>query len=219
VLAPAPAAFAASFGPQPPILPPVEGFLFLDRDKFYASFAGDLPAGQAVFMDDSQIRWGVDALGGTISEASWRMKPSWYLVASDDRMIPPPAQRMMAERTEATVTEIPGSHSVYLSQPQAVAALIKQAALAAVRHTLGSAVPAPLAPGPHLPISQPCIHQNVGIEPRPRSSGGHDDLGGQIVGQNPASHRLALLAAACVSSRSAWSMALRRFQGRGGCPW
>ena len=115
-------------GPQPPILPPVDGFLFLDREKFAASFAGDLPAGQAAFMADSQVPWGVDALGGTISEASWRMKPSWYLVAGDDKMIPPPAQRMMAERTGATVTEVPGSHSVYLSQPQAVAALIKQAA-------------------------------------------------------------------------------------------
>jgi pimeloyl-ACP methyl ester carboxylesterase len=115
-------------GPQPPILPPRDGFLFLDRDKFHASFAGDLPAGLAAFMADSQVAWGVNALGGMISEAAWRIKPNWYLVATDDRMIPPPAQRAMAERTGATVTEIPGSHSVYLSQPQAVASLIKQAA-------------------------------------------------------------------------------------------
>ena len=115
-------------GPQPPILPPRDGFLFLDRDKFHASFAGDLPADLAAFMADSQVPWGVNALGGMISEASWRIKPSWYLVATDDRMIPPPAQRAMAERTGATVTEVPGSHSVYLSQPQAVASLIKQAA-------------------------------------------------------------------------------------------
>jgi pimeloyl-ACP methyl ester carboxylesterase len=115
-------------GPQPPILPPKDGFLFLDRDKFHASFAGDLPAGQAAFMADSQVPWGVDALGGTISEASWRIKPSWYLLTTDDRMIPPPAQRAMAERTGATVTEVPASHSVYVSQPSAVASLIKQAA-------------------------------------------------------------------------------------------
>ena len=114
-------------GPQPPILPPKDGFLFLDRDKFHASFAADLPAGQAAFMADSQVPWGVNALGGTIAEASWRIKPSWYLVATDDRMIPPPAQHAMAERTGATVTEVPGSHSVYLSQPKAVASLIKQA--------------------------------------------------------------------------------------------
>ena len=115
-------------GPQPPILPPRDGFLFLDRDKFHASFAGDLPAGLAAFMAHSQVPWGVNALGGTISEAAWRIKPSWYLVATDDKMIPPPAQRAMAERTGATVTEVPGSHSVYLSQPKAVASLIKQAA-------------------------------------------------------------------------------------------
>jgi pimeloyl-ACP methyl ester carboxylesterase len=115
-------------GPQPPILPPRDGFLFLERDKFHASFAGDLPAGQAAFMADSQVPWGVNALGGTISEAAWRIKPSWYLLTAEDRMIPPPAQRAMAERTGATVTEVPASHSVYVSQPEAVASLIKQAA-------------------------------------------------------------------------------------------
>ena len=115
-------------GPQPPILPPRDGFLFLDRDKFHASFAGDLPAGQAAFMADSQVPWGVNALGGTITEAAWRIKPSWYLLTTEDRMIPPPAQRAMAERTGATVTEVPASHSVYVSQPKAVASLIKQAA-------------------------------------------------------------------------------------------
>jgi pimeloyl-ACP methyl ester carboxylesterase len=115
-------------GPQPPILAPKEGFLFLDRDKFHASFAGDLPAGQAAFMADSQVPWGVNALGETITEAAWRIKPSWYLVTGDDRMIPPSAQRAMAERTGATVTEVPGSHSIYPSQPKAVSSLIKQAA-------------------------------------------------------------------------------------------
>jgi len=117
-------------GPQPPILPPTDGFLFLDRDKFHASFAGDLPAEQAAFMADAQVPWGVNALGGQISEPAWRIKPSWYLVATDDRMIPPSAQRAMAERTGATVTEAPGSHSIYLSQPAAAAALITQAAAA-----------------------------------------------------------------------------------------
>jgi len=114
--------------PVPPILPPRDGFLFLDRDKFPASFAGDLPLDEASFMADSQVPWGVDALAGTVSEPAWRGKPSWYLVATDDRMIPPPAQRAMAERAGASVTEAPGSHSIYLSQPQAVADLIKQAA-------------------------------------------------------------------------------------------
>jgi len=117
-------------GPQPPILPPKDGFLFLDRDKFHASFAADMPAAQATFMADSQVPWGVNALGGTISEAAWRIKPSWYLVASDDRMIPPPAQRAMSERAGSTVAEAAGSHSIYLSQPATVAALITQAAAA-----------------------------------------------------------------------------------------
>ena len=115
-------------GPQPPILPPRDGFLFLDRDKFHASFAADVPADLAAFMADSQVPWGVNALGGTITEAAWRIKPSWYLVTAEDRMIPPSAQRAMAERTGATVTEVAASHSVYVSQPNAVASLIKQAA-------------------------------------------------------------------------------------------
>jgi pimeloyl-ACP methyl ester carboxylesterase len=116
--------------PVPPILAPRDGFLLLDRDKFGASFAGDLPAEQAAFMADSQVPWGVDALGGSITEPAWRTKPSWYLVATDDRMIPPPAQRAMSERAGSTVVQAPGSHSIYLSQPGAVAALIHEAATA-----------------------------------------------------------------------------------------
>ncbi|HYB28824.1 MAG TPA: alpha/beta hydrolase [Solirubrobacteraceae bacterium] len=115
-------------GPQPPILPPVDGFLFLDREKFADSFAADVPAPEAAFMADSQVPWGVEALGGTVTDPAWRHKPSWYLVVTDDRMIPPTAQRTMAERAGATTTEVPGSHAIYVSQPQAVAALIEQAA-------------------------------------------------------------------------------------------
>nr|WSY50297.1 alpha/beta hydrolase [Streptomyces sp. NBC_00886] len=114
--------------PVPPILPPVDGFLFLDRDKFAASFAGDLPAEDAAFLADSQVPWGLAALNGSITEPAWRAKPSWYLVATDDHMIPPPVQRQMAERAGATVTEAAGSHAVYVSQPAAVAELIKQVA-------------------------------------------------------------------------------------------
>jgi pimeloyl-ACP methyl ester carboxylesterase len=114
--------------PVPPILPPANGFLLLDRDKFHASFAGDLPAGQAAFMADAQVPWGVDALGGTISQPAWRTRPSWYLVTTEDRMIPPPAQRAMSQRAGSKVTEVAASHSVFLSQPAAVAALIEQAA-------------------------------------------------------------------------------------------
>jgi pimeloyl-ACP methyl ester carboxylesterase len=114
--------------PVPPILPPKDGFLFLDREKFRASFAGDVPEQQAAFMADSQVPWGVDALGGSISEPAWRSKPSWYLVATEDRMIPPAAQRAMSERAGSTVVEAAGSHAIYVSKPEAVAELIKQAA-------------------------------------------------------------------------------------------
>lgn len=117
-------------GPQPPILPPADGFLFLDREKFHASFAGDLSAEQAAFMADSQVPWGVEALGGTISEPAWRDKPSWYLLTAEDLMIPPDAQRTMSGRIGANVVEADASHSVYVSQPAAVADLIKQAAAA-----------------------------------------------------------------------------------------
>ncbi|HEX4723182.1 MAG TPA: alpha/beta hydrolase [Pseudonocardiaceae bacterium] len=114
----------------PPILAPVDGFLFLDKAKFAASFAADLSAELARFMADSQVPWGVDALGGTISRPAWRDKPSWYLVAGDDHMIPPPAQRAMADRAGATVSEVAASHSVYVSQPRATADVIRQAAAA-----------------------------------------------------------------------------------------
>jgi pimeloyl-ACP methyl ester carboxylesterase len=114
--------------PVPPILPPRDGFLFLDRDKFHDSFAGDIPADQAAFWADSQVPWGVDALAGTISEPAWRSKPSWYLVSTEDRMIPPAAQRMMAERAGSTVTEVAASHSIFLSHAEEVAGIIEQAA-------------------------------------------------------------------------------------------
>jgi pimeloyl-ACP methyl ester carboxylesterase len=113
--------------PVPPILPPQDGFLFLDREKFPASFAADLSKEQAEFMADSQVPWGVDALGGAVTDPAWRVKPSWYMVATEDRMIPPPAQRAMSARAGSTVVEVAASHSIYLSQPQPVAALIEQA--------------------------------------------------------------------------------------------
>jgi pimeloyl-ACP methyl ester carboxylesterase len=110
--------------PVPPILPPQDGFLLLDRAKFAASFAGDVDAETAQFMAESQVPWGVEALEGSVTEPAWRTKPSWYLVATDDKMIPPPAQRAMAKRAGSLVTETGGSHAVYVSKPAAVAAII-----------------------------------------------------------------------------------------------
>jgi pimeloyl-ACP methyl ester carboxylesterase len=114
--------------PVPPILPPKDGFLSLDREKFSASFAADVDKDKAAFMADSQVPWGVEALSGTISEPAWKKKPSWYLVATEDKMIPPAAQRSMSARAGAQVTEAKGSHAIYVSHPDAVADLIKKAA-------------------------------------------------------------------------------------------
>lgn len=114
--------------PVPPILPPQDGFLFLDRDKFAESFAADVAPDKAAFMADSQVPWGVEALSGTVGEPAWKTKPSWYLVATEDLMIPPPAQQFMAQRAGATIVEQAGSHSVYVSHADKVADLIEQAA-------------------------------------------------------------------------------------------
>jgi pimeloyl-ACP methyl ester carboxylesterase len=121
--------------PVPPILPPQDGFLFLDRAKFHASFAADVDPETAEFMASSQVPWGLPALNGTVSVPAWRTKPSWYLIAKDDRMIPPPAQREMSKRAGSTVIEVPGSHSVYVSQPEQVSAFIQRAATETVART------------------------------------------------------------------------------------
>src|SRR6195256_1653424 len=115
--------------PVPPILAPQDGFLFLDKAKFHDSFAADVDADTATFMANSQVPWGVAALGGTISEPAWKTKPSWYLVSTEDKMIPPAAQRFMSKRAGSTVVEVAGSHAIYVSQPNAVAELIEQAAV------------------------------------------------------------------------------------------
>ena len=125
--------------PVPPILPQQDGYLFLDRAKFPASFAGDVEPDAAAFMADSQVPWGVEALKGTISEPAWKTKPSWYLLTTEDKMIPPDAQRSMSKRAGSTVVEVKGSHAVYVSRPQDVAALIEEAARGAARKNLAAA--------------------------------------------------------------------------------
>ena len=114
--------------PVPPILPPKDGFLLLDKEKFPASFAGDVEKERAAFMAASQVPWGVEALSGAISEPAWRSKPSWYLLVTDDRMIPIAAQRLMAKRAGSTTAEVGGSHAIYVSQPKPVAEIIVKAA-------------------------------------------------------------------------------------------
>jgi pimeloyl-ACP methyl ester carboxylesterase len=114
--------------PVPPILPPRNGFLLLDKEKFPASFAADVDPARAAFMADAQIPWGIDALNGAVSKPAWKEKPSWYLVATEDKMIPPDAQRQMSKRAGSKVVEVSGSHAIYVSQPEAVAKLIETAA-------------------------------------------------------------------------------------------
>jgi pimeloyl-ACP methyl ester carboxylesterase len=121
--------------PVPPILPPREGFLFLDSARFAASFAADVDADTAAFMAASQVPWGVEALAGAVTDPAWKTKPSWYLVATDDKMIPPPAQRAMSQRAGSTVIEVAGSHAIYVSQPRAVAGFIDVAAKAVAART------------------------------------------------------------------------------------
>jgi pimeloyl-ACP methyl ester carboxylesterase len=114
--------------PVPPILPPQNGYLFLDRAKFADAFAADVAPAEAAFMADSQVPWNVNALSGAVTEPAWKSKHSWYLVTTEDKMIPPPAQRLMAKRAGSTVVETKGSHAIYVSQPQIVIKLIEQAA-------------------------------------------------------------------------------------------
>ena len=114
--------------PVPPILPPKDGFLFLDKTKFAASFAGDVDPETAEFMANSQVPWGLEALSGQVTNPAWKTKPSWYLLVTDDKMIPLPAQRAMAERAGASTTQVPGSHAIYVSNPRAVATCIEAAA-------------------------------------------------------------------------------------------
>ena len=118
--------------PAPPILPPQDGYIFLDKAKFPAFFAADVNPDVASFMADSQVPWGVEALGGAITQPAWRTKPSWFLITTEDKMIPPDAQRAMSKRAGSTVVEVRSSHAVYVSHPQAVARIIEEAARGAL---------------------------------------------------------------------------------------
>ena len=112
----------------PPVLPSTDGFLRLDPARFRASFAADVKPSLANFMAVSQVPWGVGAYSGEVTSPAWKTKPSWYMIARDDKMIPPPAQQAMSRRAGATVTEISASHALYISHPTEVAQFIRQAA-------------------------------------------------------------------------------------------
>ena len=114
--------------PEPPILPPQDGALLLDPERFPGAFAADLPPADAAFMAASQMPWGLEALAGVVGDPAWRTKPTWFLLPTEDQTIPPPAQRAMSERAGATVVEHQASHAVYISQPGVTADLIATAA-------------------------------------------------------------------------------------------
>jgi pimeloyl-ACP methyl ester carboxylesterase len=118
---------AAHGAPQPPILPPQDGFLMLDAANFPEAFAADVEPETANFMANSQVPWGVEALDGAVNEPAWKNKRSRYLLVTDDKMIAPPLQRFMAERAKATISETPGSHAIYVSKPEVVARCIEEA--------------------------------------------------------------------------------------------
>lgn len=111
-----------------PLLPPVDGFVIVDPAKFSHAFAADVDASTTRFMAQAQVPWGLQALSAPLTKAAWRSKPSSYLVATQDRMIPPSAQRVMAGRAKASTTEIDSSHAVMLSHPAEVADFIRKAA-------------------------------------------------------------------------------------------
>ena len=109
-------------------VPAGEGYVIVDPKKFHADFAADLPAKEAGFMAISQVPISTSGFGTPIAGAAWHAKPSWYAVATQDRMINPDLERFMAKRAGSTTVEIKGSHAIYMSQPAAVAKLIEQAA-------------------------------------------------------------------------------------------
>lgn len=121
-------------GPKPPIEPTADGLAYFNRDAYLTAFAPDVPRAKAEFMADSQVPLGIDKAGSApITTAAWKTKPSWYLVSSNDQIIPPAAQRQMAGRAKSTVQEVAGSHVAFISHPDAAAALIEQAAEATVK--------------------------------------------------------------------------------------
>jgi pimeloyl-ACP methyl ester carboxylesterase len=114
-----------------PLLPMRDGYRMVDPTRFPAAFAADVPLSTTRFMAVSQVPWGLAAVNAKVGDVAWKSKPTSYLVTSQDRMIPPSVQRMMAKRSRARTIEIDSSHAVMLSHPREVAAFIEAAALAA----------------------------------------------------------------------------------------
>jgi pimeloyl-ACP methyl ester carboxylesterase len=104
-----------------------DSYLLVDRDKFPASFAADVDVATTRFMGAAQLPWGLQAVHTKVDRVAWKAKPTYYMVASEDHMIPPTAQRNMARRSGAKVAELKSSHAMMLSRPREVAAFIRSA--------------------------------------------------------------------------------------------
>ena len=115
------------------IAPTADGYLLVDPPKFPADFAADLPAAEAQFMAISQVPINGAIVGAPIAAPAWKTKPSYGVVATQDRMINPDLERSMYKRAGAKVTEIKGSHAVFISNPNEVARLIERAATASAQ--------------------------------------------------------------------------------------
>jgi pimeloyl-ACP methyl ester carboxylesterase len=113
--------------PGSPLVSAPGGFLFQDRVGFHNSFGADLSTADAAFLADAQLPFAAKAWDDPVTDPAWRSKPSWYLIATQDHMITPSAQRAMAQRAGAQTVEVPASHAVYMSQPAQTAAFIRQA--------------------------------------------------------------------------------------------
>ena len=113
-----------------PLLPPSDGFLLVDPAKFPTSFAADVDTATTRFMAAAQVPWGLKAVQTKISSPAWKQKPSYFMVTTQDRMVPPSEQRAMAARAGSKVVEIESSHAVILSHPKSVADFITSAAVA-----------------------------------------------------------------------------------------
>lgn len=127
-------ATAAPPAPESGIMPPdAKGYVYFSKEKFHAGFCADLPADKAAFMYASQGAWSVKCLTTPLTVAAWKTKPSWAIVATEDKAIVPDIERQMYKRSGAVVTELKGSHVVFISQPKAVVAVIEAAAKGAVK--------------------------------------------------------------------------------------
>jgi pimeloyl-ACP methyl ester carboxylesterase len=113
------------------IQPTADGYLLINQAKFPTDFAGDLPPAEARFMAISQVPINAEIFGTSITTPAWKTKPTYGIVATQDRMINPKLERFMYKRANAQVTELKGSHVIFLSQPRAVAEVIERAARSA----------------------------------------------------------------------------------------